>query len=355
MAPSSHKQAPPIPKIVKILESAQRRTTYFLTPDSQPCAALPTGQSVPLHSADYWRWLSATLDEDGIIHPSPQQFAAAIKKLEQHAHSTLDVRPVHLRSVETKPHHYALDLHSAIEHCIEVNGKDWSIGDAFGLHFRRPTTNCALPYPRKTTAKLERYLELSFNLKESEALDLKNWLILAMLPNAVPPPFLIIRGKARDEATTIIRNLLDPAVNPILAIPNTPAQIADLTIRNRVLAFSLYGQFSKGKIAMLKTLRTGMQIPLREKNKHSAQIETRMQRPIIISSDEEMKFEADMLTLEINETADTYPDEFLGALLTAIVRSIRELTRQPARRFFTQPNSLPTPPPQFPESPAPYT
>ena len=96
-------------------------------------------------------------------------------------------------------------------------------------------------------------------------------------------------------------------------------------------------------------------MPLREKNKHAGQIETHVQRPIILSTDEELKFEADKLELEINETVDTYSDEFLGALLSAAVEAIREFTRQPARHQFSEHEVPLRPPLQAPKTPAPYS
>ena len=341
-----------IPTLAQILETAHSHARYFLTPDSQPCAALPTGQSVPLHSFDFHLWLSTALHKQGRIYAYPSQIGKAMRRLDRHAHATLDFRPIHLRSAQTKPNHYTLDLPS---HSIEINGKHWHIGETGSLNFRRPFTNLSLPQPRITSAKLDWYLEQSFNIKNSDAQALKNWLILALLPTPTPPPFLIIRGKARNEAATIIRNLLDPARNPILAVPFTPQGIGDLAIRNRVLAFSIFGQLSKARIEILKRLRTGTPIRLRERSKFGGKIEATIQRPIIIASEEDAAFKADKLVLEINETADTFPDEFLGALLTAAVLAIREFTRQPAYECAPSANVLQAPQSQGPQLPAPYT
>ncbi len=340
------------PTLAQILETAHRHAHYFLTPASQPCATLPTGQVVPLHSFDFHLWLSAALHQQGHIFAYPSLIGKAMRRLDRHAHATLHFRPIHLRSAQTKPNHYTLDLPNQ---SIEINGKHWRVGENSTLNFRRPFTNLPLPQPRITSAKLDWYLEQSFNISDSDAQALKNWLILALLPTSTPPPFLIIRGKARNEAVTIIRNLLDPARNPILAVPFTPQGLGDLAIRNRILAFSIFGQLSKGRVEILKRLRTGTPVPLWERSKFGGKIEATIQRPIIIASEEDVAFNADKLILEINETADTFPDEFLGALLTAAVLAIREFTRPPAYEGAPPPKVFQAPQSQGLQVPAPYT
>ena len=236
-----------MPTLAEILETAHRHVRYFLTPNSQPCVALPTGQSVPIHSYDFHLWLSNALDRQGHIFAYPSLIGKAMRTLDRDAHASINFHPLHLRVAQSKPNHYTLDLPNQ---SIEINSKHWRISDSSSLHFRRPLSNLPLPLPRINSAKLEWYLEQSFNITASNTQALKNWLILALLPTATPPPFLIIRGKARDEAASIIRNLLDPARNPILAIPFTPAGLGDLAIRNQILAFRIFRYANLEKLAL---------------------------------------------------------------------------------------------------------
>ena len=351
---SSHKKDKPNPQIEKLVAIGQQRNCFFLSPDRQTFVTIP-GQAVPLWSEDFFRWYSSRLEHAGIFHPSPQQMAQALRKLDEDAHNCPEIVPVQLRSLQIAPNHYKFDIQGAFRETIEVTSKEWTIGDGEFCHYRQPETNLPLVRPKPAEAPLEAYLKRSFALTDPESESLKSWLTLAFLPTTTAPPILVITGKARDEATKILRDLIDPVVQPILPLQTTLNQFGNLAIYNHVLAFSLYGQLSKGRINALKSVRTGFAFTLKESNKRGVAITSTIRRPIIISSDEKQQISEQQLNLEINSVEDTNADEFLGALLSAAVMAIREFTKQPPRKFFAGGELAPSSQPQIPQVPEPDT
>ena len=188
----------------KLIELAQK-LSYFLTPDRQPYAQLPNNRNVPLHSEDFYTWLS-TEAENKALSVSPAMLPSAIRKIDAEIHGTDNrIKQVHLRTAPTEPQQYSIDLQSWDCAAIEVTRKGWKFSQPNENLFLWPDSN--QPYPTPEPAKetliketLIRTLEKSFKLAPESAKLLSTWLTAAMLPDR-PCPVLVIAAPASAVST----------------------------------------------------------------------------------------------------------------------------------------------------------
>ena len=76
----------PIKLSRRLIELAQK-LRYFFTPDRQPYTQLPSTPNVPLHSEEFYTWLSTSAEEKG-LPISAAMLPAAIPKLDAEIHGT---------------------------------------------------------------------------------------------------------------------------------------------------------------------------------------------------------------------------------------------------------------------------
>ena len=185
-SPLRPRQSPPPSQHSRLLEIAQR-ADIFLSQDNQPFATVPTsGNTVPLYSAIFRSWLTQTFEENGFL-PSPAQYGAILRHLDEEAHNCPAIHPIHTRTALNGPATYRFDLANPDNQAIEINGKQWSIVYNLGCRFRRPQSSQPFPKPDDNPVHLHKFLERLFSIKESDAQALSVWLVAAMLPDLTPP------------------------------------------------------------------------------------------------------------------------------------------------------------------------
>ena len=352
MPPRSRKPAPE-PSEHSILLAIARRAHLFLTPEGQPHVTVPiSGNTVPLHSPIFRDWLSPTFEQHGFL-PSAAQYGAVMRKLEQDAHANPVPSPVHVRTALSAPHTYRIDLQNAAGEAIEVNGKQWTITPNETCRFRRPASSLPLPTPEPNKAPIEKFLMRLFSIKEPQAQMLATWLVSAMLPN-LKPPVLFLTGEAAGEAAAILRGIIDPMRCAGNVLPFTAQQFAKMAIINRIPSFSLGTSITKSCKRNLNMLRTGIKVKLIQIGTRRKELTTTIHRPVIIHAQGPIKIHARQLNIAIEKICGTVPAQIFASLLNAVVRGIREMSRQPRLQYFTANSALPAPP-ENPQLQPPYT
>ena len=311
------------------------------------------GNTVPLHSPAFRRWLTHAFAQNGYF-PNPSQYGAVVRRLDEDARLHPAIHPVNIRSATIKPNTYRLDLANRENEAIEINGKQWSTTHNPDSRFRRPQASIPFPKPKETKAQIHKFLELIFNISEPVAQTLVNWLVAAMLPD-LKPPILVITGTARNDAAAKLRNLLDPAMCPLNAQPVFASHYKQLAITNKALAFSFGTILSKSHRDALRLLSTGVQVRLPEAPKGLDLAQENVHRPIIVSAEEPIEISKSQIHVEINEARSAVPELLLGALLDAVVRGIHEMTRKTMPDVPCEFDVLPTPPQHTIAMQAPYT
>ncbi len=328
---------------------------YFLSPDHQPHATLPTGATVPLYSEDFFTWLHQIFDAQQITPPSSTQISYLQRLLDAEIWSARNIQTPHLRIAKTGQAAYEIDLETFDQATVQFNYHDWAIAEGSGLNFLRPALNHPLPRPEKSPHELPTHLARTFALDQENATRLAHWLAMAMLPDQ-QPPILVVTGKMRDQAARALRNLLDPVVHPLQEIPYTTAQLGQLALTNNVLAFSIFKYIAPSKIEALKKLQSGMLVKLKEVNKRRSPVWSTIARPVIISAGEPIQISPNQINIEINEAnAGDNESQLFGALLSMMVAVLNQIFTKPTFEKAMPPRE-PPPDPNIQEfTNAPYT
>ncbi len=216
-----------------------------------------------------------------------------------------------------------LDLQTENE-AIEINRHNWTRTQKHPATFRRHELNLALPVPTSSKATTTQLLAKSMGLTEVAANPLTNWLTMALLPN-VAAPILVITGEARIEAARLLRNIIDPVVQPLFPLPVTEGQLGQLAQWNSVLAFDAGPHITEGRKSALRRLRRGVPVRLREVSRRQSPIYETAQRPILIAADAPVEIEKNQINIEINQCHEVPLDQLLGALLNQLVRALKQI------------------------------
>ena len=302
----------------KLFELAQK-LSYFLTPDRQPYAQLPNNRNVPLHSEDFYTWLS-TEAENKALGVSPAMLPSAIRKIDADIHGTDNrTKQVHLRTAPTGPQQYSIDLQSWDCAAIELTRKGWKLTQPGENLFLWPDSNQPYPKPEPSKETLIQTLQKSFKLAPESAKLLSTWLTAAMLPDQ-PCPVLLITGQARDAAARAIRTLLDPVTHPLLVLPRLESQFHKLALSNRVLAFSMGKKLSEGRREALAKLSIGVDAQLTQSSKRREPLQIHLRRPILIAAEKLIEIAPGQIHLEIHHAAQFGHAQTFSALLDELVK-----------------------------------
>ena len=303
-----------------LLQHVAGTSQLFLSLDNQPHATLPSGEATPIYSEDFFTYLNTLADDKQIDIPNATKLGFFLRKLDAQAHSTRRIQHVPLRTYQPDPQTLLLDLHDNFD-AVELTRKSWKITSNLDTSFLRPSLNLPLPAPEKPQHDLPAYMAQLFQLQPPQALEIANWLALAMLPNS-QPPILVITGEARDEAAEKLRRIIDPVPQPLFPLPHSANQFGQLALTNRVLAFAVYGNISRNKQLALNRLRQGMMVQLKETNKRRPPIFAKVARPIILAAESNVEISRHQITVEINYAGQGDHPQILGALLDLVAQTL---------------------------------
>ena len=309
-----------------LLNLVTARTQLFLSLDNQSHATLPSAAATPIYSEDFFVFLNTLADSQQIDIPNANALGFLLRKLDAQAHASGRIQAVPLRTFQPDPQTLLLDLHENFD-AVELTRKSWKLTSNLDTQFLRPSGNLPLPAPEPAQHDLATYLSQMFQIENGPAQQIADWLAVALLPDA-QPPVLVITGEARDEAAGKIRKIIDPVPQPLFPLPHNASQLGQLALTNRVLAFALYGNLTKSKQRALTTLSTGMTVKLKEVNQRHAARFTKVSRPIIIASEENIAVCRHQITVEINHAGQGDHPQILGALLTLTAQMLHRAHQQ---------------------------
>ena len=325
-----------IPMRTRLLQLAQT-LPLFLSKDNQPYVACPT--AVPLYSEDFFGWLLCESIKRFAYHPSQYELSWVIRTLDQQARQQKIKTTVHTRIAKLSPKSYQIDLTPDAQNGINITGKHWQQTQKFKAQFERFEAHTSLPIPEPTALTLGDCFNQIFQTSPEISAKLAIWLAEAFLPDQ-KPPILMITGDARDEAVTMLRNLIDPVHNPIIYSPGCPIELNRMALENRVLAFSFRGQPTEKLINKLNTMHEGARVHLRHSNKRRPKLFTTVERPIIIASAKPITLNKDQMSIEINQAPETEMGKVFYALLNLIVEIVAQEEQKKKYQAKTAPRAF---------------
>lgn len=322
---------------------AAERTQLFVSPENQSHAILPNNSATPIYSEDFFTFIHSLAESKQIDIPNATALNFTLRRLDAVARASQKVQPVPLRTFQPDPETLLLDLHDNFD-AVELTRKSWKVTSNLDVSFARPSANLPLPLPEPGQHGLTTYLRQMFRITEEPAQQIAHWLTLALLPGATPP-ILVITGEARNQAAAKIRKIIDPVPQPLFPFPHNAAQMGQLALTNRVLAFALYGNLTQCKRRALNELRSGMTVKLKEVNKRHASVFAHVARPIIVAAETKIEISRHQITIEINHAGQGDHPQILGALLTllaATLHRVHQLALEAAPQVFPQTSPVTT-------------
>ena len=359
---SSHKKAPQLSSTLQIAANATRPLApepmrlrllklaqtlpLWLSRDNQPFIASPT--AIPLYSEEFFALLLHLAAKHLNHFPSLYEFTFVRSALDQQARTAKQKQPIHTRIVKLTPRSYQIDLTTEDQQVINITGKRWKQSTRPRTRFHRLELQTPLPSPSPVAFTLAECFERIFATPPADAIRLAIWLAEAFLPDR-KPPVLIITGEARDEAVSLLRNLIDPVIEPIIYSPTCPIELDRMSLDHKVLAFSVWNQPTATLVKKLNTIHQGTRIRLRHTNKRKPRPNTTVQRPVLIASQTPIEINKDQITIEINATLTADPGKIFHALLDLLVKLTGQSAIKPRYLTHAAPAGMPLAPTRQPQ------
>ena len=325
-----------IPMRIRLLQLTQT-LPLWLSRDNQPFIATPT--AIPLYSEAFFG-LCLELAATHLNHiPSLYEFTYVRCALDQQARNAKLKQPIHTRIVKLSPRSYQLDLTTEDQQVINITGKRWKQSPSPRVRFHRLEQQISLPTPSPVALTLAECFERIFATSPDNATKLAIWLAEALLPDR-KPPVLIITGDAREEAVSLLRNLIDPVIGPIIYSPTCPIELDRMALDHKVLAFSVWNQPTPKLVKKLNTIHQGTRIRLTHTNTRKPRPNTTVQRPVLLASGKPIEINKDQITIEINKTLIADEGKLFHALLDLLVKLVSQSAVKPKYLTHAAPTTI---------------
>ncbi len=271
-----------------------RSATPFFSEDGQPCASIPSSvdscRILPLRSADFRDWLTASYYSEFETAPSSLALRSVLRTLEARAqYGDWPAQKVdHRVSFEGDPFAASkifLDLANPAGEILEITPQGWALIDNLQHSFRRSPGMLDLPSPtsHQPPATSLRGLTALFHLTEQARTRVLFWLTAA-LRSTGPYPILVLRGPAASGKSILaraLRTLIDPSAAPLRRLPLRDRELLELALHNWILVFDQVHRIPLKISEALCALASGEAIETAQPdNRDSALAE--IARPIIL-------------------------------------------------------------------------
>jgi putative DNA primase/helicase len=233
----------------QIFQHAMRHAAPFASEPGHAWAAIPTSamthEACSVASDRFREWLGHSFQREHGVFPSHHSMRHAVRILQAHArfgdHPRQEVfTRIGCTGDPMSPSSIGIDLANPAREIVEITAAGWRITPTSGHRFL--TRPAARPLPPPSDSRLptpDSLASILPNLPTPTLNRLAVWLFSALRPTG-PYPVLILSGPPSSGKTTtaiVLRNLLDPATNPLHTLPSTEHELFHLCLHNRVLAF----------------------------------------------------------------------------------------------------------------------
>ena len=345
-------------RLIGLVEHAD----FFMSKDGKPFARVAVDghlETYLLRSSAFTRLLQKTFFESEGKAVSGTALRDALGVLEARAQFEGDQRTTYIRVGGDDDVIY-LDLGTHHWNAVRIDSDGWSIVDKVPIPFWRSPGMRPLPEPKRE-GQLDTFRKF-LNLDDESAWQLMlAWLVAALRPVG-PCPILVLIGQAGSAKSTtaeLLRRTIDPALPALRSLPRDERDLMIAANNNWILALDNLSGMSAVSSDMLCRLSTGGGYATRALYTNDEEILFCAQRPIILTSIDEVATREDLLdraiVLPLPPIADDQRlDErtlwrnfssvqpyLLGNLLDAVSEALRnyqsiQLTRRPRLADFAQ-------------------
>ncbi len=296
----------------------------------------------PVRSQTFKRFMAKQFfDEQGKAMNS-EALAAAVNLLEAKALFEGEEHLVHVRVAEHEGSVF-FDLCNSEWQVVQVTPQGWKVIDDAPVRFRRSRGMLTLPAPERggTVDQLRGFL----NLDENAWRLVISWLVATLRPRG-PYPILALfaeQGSGKSTIGRLLRELIDPNKAPLRAEPNDGRDLMIAANNSWCMAYDNLSHVPPWLSDALCRLSTGGGFSTRELYSDSEEIIFDSQRPLLLTSIEEVASRSDLLDrclivwlpaipedrrrseAELFEAFHKVRPQILGALLDAVAVAILRL------------------------------
>ncbi len=271
-----------------------------------------------------------------------EALAAAMNLLEAKALFEGEEHPAYVRLAEHEGNIY-LDLCNDNWQLVQITPQGWRILDDPPIRFRRSRGMLALPAPE--TGGCVELLHSYLNLDDSAWRLVVSWLVATLRPRG-PYPILALfaeQGSGKSTVGRLLRELVDPNAAPLRAEPSDGRDLMIAANNSWCLAYDNLSHVPPWLSDAMCRLSTGGGFATRELYTDQDEIIFDSQRPVLLTSIEEVATRSDLLDrclivwlpaipedrrraeAELFEGFRKVRPQILGALLNAVAVALHRL------------------------------
>lgn len=268
--------------------------------------------------------------------------SAAVNLIEAKGLFEGEVHPVHVRVAEHEGNIY-LDLCNDAWQVVEITPDGWEVIDEAPVHFRRSRGMLPLPIPEQggSVDELRQFL----NVDEETWRLVVAWLVANLRPRGPYPVLALFAEQGSGKSTTgrMLRELVDPNAAPLRAEPHDGRDLMIAANNAWCLAYDNLSHVPPWLSDALCRLSTGGGFATRELYTDQDEVIFDSQRPVLLTSIEEVATRSDLLDRCLVVWLPSIPEEgrrpeadlyaafeaarprILGGLLDAVVTALRDV------------------------------
>lgn len=315
------------------------------TPDNVAYATYPVNGHIEtwaITSRTFKRFVAGQYYKEHGAALNTETLNAAINVIESQAINDGEEYPVYTRIAEYNGNIY-VDLCNHDWQVVEITPDGWRIIDESPVRFRRSLSMKPLPIPASggTIEELRKFL----NVDDTTWILVVVWLAAALRPGK---PYTVLmlsgeQGSAKSTTARLLRALIDPNEAPLRAEPRDIRDLMIAAINSLVLAFDNLSYIPPWLSDALCRLSTEGGFATRQLFTDDGETIFKAQRPIILTSIEDVATRADLLDRGVQVTLPAIPEterrteeeiyqvfeeacpRIFGALLTIISGTLKAL------------------------------
>jgi len=296
----------------------------------------------PIRSQTFKRFMAKRFYEEQEKAIGSDALSAAVNVIEAKALFDGEQHEIHVRVAEHDDKVY-IDLCDDQWRVVEVTPNGWQVIDESPVKFRRSRGMLRLPEPVRggTVEELRNFL----NVDDANWPLVVAWLIGSMRPHGPYPALALVAEQGAGKSTTgrMLRELVDPNSAPLRAEPRDGRDLMIAANNSWCLCFDNLSHVPAWLSDALCRLSTGGGFATRELYSDMDEVIFDSQRPVLLTSIEEVATRSDLLDRCLIVWLPTIPEDsrrpeaelfdafktarprILGAILNAVAGALRDL------------------------------
>jgi hypothetical protein len=262
----------------------------------------------PIRSQTFKRYIAKQFFDEQGKAISSEALSAAVNLLEAQALFDGQEHTVHVRIAEHEGMIY-VDLSNESWQAVEISLQGWRVVDKHPVRFRRSRGMIALPKPEPggTIDQLRAFL----NVDDDAWRLVLAWIVASVRPRGPYPILALVaeQGSGKSTVGRLLRALIDPNAAPLRAEPKDGRDLMIAANNSWCLAFDNLSHVPSWLSDALCRLSTGGGFATRELYTDQDEIIFDSQRPLLVTSIEDVATRSDLLDRCLLVLLPTIPED----------------------------------------------